>query len=52
MANAKLDDLHRSMGEFLTASAHLENMLYGLLTICELDKRTSVDAQSFQDIAK
>jgi hypothetical protein len=46
MANAKLDQLHHSMGEFLTACAHLENMLWGLLIICESDTTT------FQEIAK
>src|SRR5437588_6864344 len=46
MANATLDELHRSMGEFLTACAHLENMLWGLLIICDSDTTT------FQDIAK
>jgi hypothetical protein len=46
MANPKLDELHLSMGEFLTACAHLENMLWALLIICELEKT------GFQEIAK
>jgi hypothetical protein len=46
MANAELDELHRSMGEFLTSCAHLENMLLGLLIICDSD------TTAFQDIAK
>jgi hypothetical protein len=46
MAKTQLDELHRAMGEFLTACAHLENMLWGLLVICESDTTT------FQDIAK
>jgi hypothetical protein len=40
MANEKLDELHRSMGEFLTACAHLENMLWALLIICQDGKKS------------
>jgi hypothetical protein len=32
------DDLHRAMGEFLTESSQVENMMLGLVTLCQRER--------------